>query len=56
MRLIISQINALNIHVICKLTPFPGKLTFKINTHLKLCLATAIHTFKCVQIIHICLF
>ena len=35
--------------------PFPGKSSYYIFTHFKLCLATATHNFKWVKITHICL-
>ena len=35
--------------------PYPAELIYLIFTHLKLCLATAIHNFKWVKISHICL-
>ena len=38
-----------------RLTLFPLRYLFKIFTHLKLCLAAAIHNFKWVEIPYICL-
>ena len=44
-----------NLYFFCRmLTLHPLRYLFKIFTHLKLCITTTFHNFKCGQIPHIC--